>query len=117
MSETSRNDAETRLAGFWREDGLADHDSAFALAVMHRLARRRFQANLAWLGGVTLLATLVLGALAPWLAAFGGRLMERVAVFGPAAVVLVVVLSVIFISAPPRLRQPSEGALGDAPGA
>lgn len=105
-------EAEARLAAFWREDGLADHEPVFALAVMERLAKRRLRANLIGLAFVAALAAVVLGALAPWLAGLFGRAASWGAAFAPAAVVLVVVVSVLAIAGAPFGR--ALGRLGEA---
>ncbi len=116
MSETGVMRAEDRLARFWREDGLADHDGAFALAVAHGLARRRLRWNLVRLGGVMAVAAVMLWAMAPWLISLAGRFADRMALLGPVAVVAVVVVSVLVITGLPigPLAGVDE-ALGDSP--
>jgi RsiW-degrading membrane proteinase PrsW (M82 family) len=116
MSETGVTQAEDRLARFWREDGLADHDGAFALAVAHGLARRRLRWNLIRLGGVMAVAAVMLWAMTPWLIGLAGRFADRMALLGPAAVVLVVVISVLVITGlPAALLAGADDALGDRP--
>jgi hypothetical protein len=118
MSEPVNMDAEARLARFWREDGLADHDSAFAVRVAQRVAQKRLRRSLAALGGLSLLATLVLWALAPWLAEAAAHYGDRIAMWGPVAVVMIVVASVLFITGLPTVPPADlDGALGDHRGA
>ena len=118
MSEPVNIDAEARLARFWREDGLADHDGAFAVRVAQRMAQKRLRRSLAALGGLSLLATLVLWALAPWLAALVDHYGDRIALWGPVAVVAVVVASVLAITGLP-MSLPARGdePMGDGRGA
>jgi hypothetical protein len=118
MSEPVKMDAEARLARFWREDGLADHDGAFAVMVAQRMARKRLRWSLAALGGLSLLAALVLWALAPWLASLAERFGDRIAVWGPVAVVVIVVASVVFMTGLPMSLPSRLGdELGDGRGA
>lgn len=42
------NDAEARLAAFWRADRPSAPDAVFRLAVLERRARRRFHVAVAW---------------------------------------------------------------------
>ena len=94
-------EAESRLERFWREDGLADHDAAFTLAVMQRMARRRLKWGLAALAGVSAVASLVLWGLAPAFMMLFAEMKDWTPMVGPAVVVLVVVASVMVIVAPP----------------
>ncbi|MDQ0464018.1 hypothetical protein QO010_001789 [Caulobacter ginsengisoli] len=93
-------DAEKKLDAFFADDGLPARDQAFTHAVMRRAAARRLRAELAWLGAVCLLGAVVLWALAPALEPIlhlPARLIETA---GPAIGVIVVVFTLLLITAP-----------------
>ena len=111
MSETPKAAAaEARLARFFREDGLADHDATFTVMLAQRQAEKHLRRNLIALGGLSVLAAAVLWALSPWLIAVAGRFAERMELLGPAAVVLIVVASVlVVVGLPMAPSHPDEG--------
>jgi type VI protein secretion system component VasF len=59
------NDAEAKLAAFWREDRPSAPDWAFRLAVLERRARRQFHLTSAWIVAGGLLAVLLVALLVP----------------------------------------------------
>ena len=89
MSDT--HDLDARLARLLGEDGLAERDAGFTLAVLNRLARRRMAVELAGLGAVSLAVGGVAWAAAPSLALLIGQFGHSLA---PAGAVSVVALSI-----------------------
>ena len=108
-------DAESRLAVFFGEDGLAQHDHLFALAVAERLARRRFHAGLLWLAGVSALGGLIFWALAPSLGAWLVYIAVDPAALAPVAVGLVIAASLVVITAAPPWAGRDGGGAFQAP--
>lgn len=98
-------DADQALEAFFADDGLAVHDQAFTLAVMARAARRRLQAELAWLAVACSLAALLLWSLAPGLQRLGRWLGEVLIAAGPVLGVLAMVATVIALTTPRSPRS------------
>jgi type VI protein secretion system component VasF len=59
------NDAESKLAAFWRADRPSAPDAVFRLAVMERRARRRFHVATAWIVATGVCAIALVGLLVP----------------------------------------------------
>ena len=59
------NDAEAKLAAFWRSDRPRMPDAVFRLAVMERRARRRFYAATAWIAAIGLCTAGLIALLVP----------------------------------------------------
>jgi hypothetical protein len=91
MSTADGSDLDARLARLLGEDGLAERDAGFTLAVMNRIARRRMAVDLASLGAVSLAVGGVAWAAAPSLALVADLFGQAVA---PAGAVTLVALSI-----------------------
>ncbi|MDB5457893.1 MAG: hypothetical protein JWP92_3478 [Caulobacter sp.] len=96
MSTADRSDLDVRLMRLLGEDGLAERDSGFTLAVMNRIARRRMVVDLASLGAVSLAVGGVAWAAAPSLALLAGQFGQSLA---PAGAVTIVALSIAALAA------------------
>lgn len=59
------NDAEAKLAAFWRAERPPTPDAMFRLAVMERRARRRFHTGVAWIVAAGLFAAVMIALLVP----------------------------------------------------
>lgn len=85
-------DADRLLAELWAQDELPARDPAFLLAAMERIERRQFLTGVLALAPVAAVASLLLWALAPVIAAAGAALRFDGASIGPLAAACVMAL-------------------------
>ena len=107
MSDISDLDArlDAHLARLLAQDGLAERDAGFTLAVLNRVARRRMALDLASLGAVSLAVGGVAWAAAPSLVALAGPFGQSLAPAGAATVAALSIAALAVGLSPGLLRM------------